>query len=204
MEVKLFNLSKRYRYQWIMKDVNHTFESGVMVGIKGPNGSGKSTLMKMVAGFLSPTSGNVSYFFNGHVITKDKIFAYTSFVAPYTQLIREFTIKEQFDFHFRFKRTAHKEDWNAFLSFFDLKVSQNKRIENYSSGMNQRLQLALALWSDSPLLLFDEPTAYLDETARTWFYDQIQQMTPKRTIIIASNDYRDLEWAHATVDIREL
>ncbi|HMQ06952.1 MAG TPA: ABC transporter ATP-binding protein [Saprospiraceae bacterium] len=204
MEVKLCNISKRYRYQWILKDVNHTFESGLMVGIKGPNGSGKSTLMKMTAGFLSPTSGKVSYLYDEQVITKDKMFAYISFVAPYTQLIREFTIKEQFDFHFRFKRAAHKGDWSAFSSFFDFTISQNKRIENYSSGMNQRLQLALALWSDSPLLLFDEPTAYLDEMARAWFYDQLEKFTPKRTVIIASNDHRDLELAHSSVDVREL
>lgn len=204
MRVTLENVSKRYRYQWVIRNANIAFEPNTITGLQGPNGSGKSTLMKIISGFLSPTSGLVSYFINGQAVNSSEVYKAVSFVAPYTELIREFSLKEQFDFHFSFKKQLISGGYNDFLEFLNLQVEADKIIDSYSSGMNQRLQLALALWSDNPILLLDEPTAYLDDVARKWFYKNLLEKSEGRTIIIASNDKKDFEVTHKMLDITQL
>ncbi len=201
MRIILENVSKRYRYQWVIRNANITFEPNTITGLQGPNGSGKSTLLKIISGFLSPTSGRASYFVNEQAIISSEVYKTVSFVAPYTELIKEFSLKEQFDFHFTFKNQLISRGYNDFVEFLNLKVESDKIIDSYSSGMNQRLQLALALWSDNPLLLLDEPTAYLDDVARDWFYKNLREKSKGRTIIIASNDRKDFEVTHKILDI---
>jgi Cu-processing system ATP-binding protein len=65
-------------------------------------------------------------------------------------------------------------------------------IETYSSGMHQRLQLALSLLSKTSLILYDEPTSFLDNDAKKWFYKLLSKFKKDRTVIIASNDEGDL------------
>lgn len=201
MRITLENVSKRYRYQWVIRNANIAFEPNTITGLQGPNGSGKSTLMKIISGFLSPTSGRVSYFVNEQAVIPSEVYKAVSFAAPYTELIREFSMKEQFDFHFTFKKQLTPGGYKDFVEFLNLQVEADKIIDSYSSGMNQRLQLALALWSDNPVLLLDEPTAYLDEVARDWFYKNLLEKSKGRTIIIASNDKKDFEVTHKILDI---
>ncbi len=193
MQVTIQNLSKRYLYDWIIRNMSHTFESDSITGVNGINGSGKSTLIKMLCGFLSSSEGNISYTLEGNKIERSDVFQYMTLAAPYTDIINEYDVEEMFNFHTKFKKLRENIDTNQFLEIVKLRGNKGKQIQFYSSGMKQRLQLALALLSDSKLLLLDEPTSYLDEENKAWFYDLLFKNKNNRTIIIASNDKEDFE-----------
>ena len=193
MQVTIQNLSKRYLYDWIIRDMSHTFESGSITGINGINGSGKSTLIKILCGFLSSSEGNISYTIADKNIDRSDVYQYMTLAAPYTDIINEYDVEEMFSFHTKFKKLREKIDVKQFLEIVKLKGNKGKQIQFYSSGMKQRLQLALALLTDSKLLLLDEPTSYLDAENKAWYYALLERNSKDRTIIIASNDKEDFK-----------
>lgn len=203
MNVKVDNISKRYAYSWIIKEFTKEFKSGSITGISGPNGSGKSTLMKMLSTYLPATKGNISYTKHqtGQTVKAEEAFKQISFVAPYTDVVREFSLKELFTFHGKFKSWRGGLDYTAFKDILGLPNQKGKEIQYFSSGMNQRVQLALGILSDTSLLLLDEPTSYLDAKTKQWAYDLLGENKSGRTIILASNDPDDFVFNTDFVDI---
>lgn len=200
MEVQAIGVSKRYDYSWILRDWSHTFAAGSRTGIAGRNGSGKSTLIKILSGFLPPSKGIVSHSIAGETIGVDQLYKYSALVAPYTNLIQEFTIREMFAFHKKVRKMHGDLSVEEFIDIVKLPKAK-QQIQYFSSGMNQRLQLALHILSDTPLLLLDEPTSYLDTTAKQWTYDLLAQYTAERTVIISSNDKADFQQVDMVVDL---
>lgn len=193
MQIKVDNISKRFLYDWIIRDFSYDFKSCSITGINGINGSGKSTLIKMLSGFLSPSEGSISYQLNDYRIDRSDVYQHISMAAPYTDVISEYDIYEIFDFHVKFKTMRMDIDADAFADIVKLKGNKGKQTQFYSSGMRQRLQLALCVLTDSDVLLLDEPTSYLDQENRDWFYDLLAHHQSGRTIIIASNDDVDFQ-----------
>ncbi|HLR37710.1 MAG TPA: ATP-binding cassette domain-containing protein, partial [Chitinophagaceae bacterium] len=103
MILSLNNIGKRYNYEWIFRNLSTTLESGNRYAILGPNGAGKSTLLKILSGSLSPSEGKAVFSQDGVEINIDYIYQYVSIVAPYLELIEEYTLKELFHFHHQFK-----------------------------------------------------------------------------------------------------
>ena len=87
MEVKLENIGKRFRREWIFRNINYTISSKEKLAVLGPNGSGKSTLMKVLSSHLSPSKGKISYFNNGKKVGLDDVYRSVSFAAPYIDLV---------------------------------------------------------------------------------------------------------------------
>ena len=183
----LDRLGKRFRYEWIYKDLSTTIGAGERIALLGPNGSGKSTLMKTLSGQLSPSKGKLRHTVNGADIPIDGIYRHLSYAAPYIELIEEFTLREAIDFHRKFKPLINDLDTAAVIELLGFERSRNKEIRNFSSGMKQRLKLALACCTASELLLLDEPTTNLDEQGVRWYRDLIERFGGFRTIIVASN-----------------
>ena len=198
MFIKLENVGKRYRYEWIFKNVNQGFESGKAYAILGPNGVGKSTLMKILSGYLSPSKGTVSFSENelNSPLDPDDVFRNISYAAPYIDLIEELTLKEAIKFHQRFKPFCEGVTAETIFDLLDFKKAKNKEIRFFSSGMKQRLKLVLAFCSETPILLLDEPTTNLDAQGVDWYLNLVEQFAKDRLIIVASNiehDYRFCE-----------
>lgn len=200
-EIAASNISKRYGYQWIIKDFNHNFLSGDVSGLAGSNGSGKSTLIKILSGFLTPTSGKLDFRVNNNSCSKERWYQYISLAAPYTDLINEYSLEENFAFHARFKPMFDKIDFKTFESKIQLKGHSKKTLQHFSSGMKQKIQLALALMSETPILLLDEPTSFLDNNAKKWFSDLLSEYSRDRLVIIASNDNFDLDLCKQVVSL---
>jgi len=194
MKITLSNLSKRYLYDWIIRDMNYVFEPDSVTGINGINGSGKSTLIKLISGYLSPSEGKISYSLEGKNIDRTDVYKQLSLAAPYSDLIQEYDAREMFLFHTRFKKMRREFDAKEFLKMVNLDGNLGKQIQYYSSGMKQRLQLAIALNTESKILLLDEPTSYLDQENKEWFYDLLKNELSNRTVIIASNDMDDFRF----------
>lgn len=102
--IQASNLSKRYGFQWIIRDQSFELTSKDVHGIAGANGSGKSTMMKILSGYLSQSQGTIKYSINGNTIPVSRIYQYLSLAAPYTDLINEFTLDEMLQFHSKFKK----------------------------------------------------------------------------------------------------
>jgi len=200
MHIELNKISKRYGYQWILRDLDLTISSGSILGVNGLNGSGKSTLIKIISGFLSPSDGKINYTLSGRSISVADVYKSVSWVAPYLSLTENYTIEEMYKLQSTFK-TMKTNSYNEFVDIIELGGHQNKYIKDFSSGMQQRLQLGLSILSDTPLLLLDEPTSYLDAQSINWYHDLLQKHLANRTVIIASNDEGDLIECESSVDV---
>ncbi|MEM9917273.1 MAG: ABC transporter ATP-binding protein [Bacteroidota bacterium] len=187
MEITLSKVSKRYKFEWIFKSIDYSFQAGRSYAILGPNGSGKSTLLKILSGHLTPSKGDIKFRHQQSELAPDLVYRQVSYAAPYIDLIEEFSLKEALVFHQKFKPFAEGLSPAALIELMNLKKARNKEIRFFSSGMKQRLKLALAICSDSPLLLLDEPTTNLDEQGMQWYLDLIQQFRADRLLIVASN-----------------
>ena len=201
--IQLDTIGKRFRYEWIFRNISTTFEQGRRYAILGPNGVGKSTLMKILSGHLTPSSGKMTVQINDKTLDADDIYRYVNYAAPYIELIEEFTLTEAIDFHIKFHPLSNSLTINDLIALLGFQKSRDKEIRYFSSGMRQRLKLALSICSNSPILLLDEPTTNLDVQGVAWYRGLMQQYTEgsNRLVIIASNAEHDYDFCDATLNI---
>lgn len=187
MTIRVNQLTKRYNYQIIFKNIDYTFEECKQYAVLGPNGSGKSTLLKVLSGFLTPSKGSVNYHHQNTQIENSEIYNQINYAAPYIQLIEDFTLDELLEFHFTFRKLLPSINLEEFKNILQLKKVKGKYLNEYSSGMKQRVKLALAILTDSSLVLLDEPLTNLDDAGTEWYNYLIEQYLGSRLIIVASN-----------------
>ena len=187
MQINLSNLGKRYNYEWIFRNLTYTLESGSSYAILGHNGSGKSTLLTVIAGHNLHSEGEISYSTGNRAIAPDELYRHLSLTAPYLELVEEFTLLEMLTFHTRFKQLRHGLSHLDLIDRMGLQKSKNKFVKDFSSGMKQRLKLGLAIYSDTSLLLLDEPTTNLDQEGVAWYQEHVGQNKEGRLIIVGSN-----------------
>ncbi|PHN08321.1 ABC transporter ATP-binding protein [Flavilitoribacter nigricans] len=187
MKIELEKVAKRYRREWILRKVDLTIEAGKRYAIEGPNGSGKSTLLRILSGHLTPSKGKIRHLVDGQVIDPDQVYRHLSYAAPYIELIEELTLAEALRFHRRFKEFLPGLDDEVILELLSLPGNSSKLVRHFSSGMKQRLKLALALCSDTSFLLLDEPTTNLDQQGIDWYLQLVERFAGDRTVVVASN-----------------
>jgi ABC-type multidrug transport system ATPase subunit len=138
-----------------------------------------------------PSEGVVSYIINGKEIPADSMHKYVAFCGPYTDLIEDFTLVELIAFQAKFKAFLPDVNSKLILERLNLRRFENKLIKTYSSGMKQRVRLALSVLADTPLLLLDEPTSNLDPQGKEWYANLVNDFANYRTIIVASNYFKE-------------
>lgn len=202
MKISLEHVSKRFQQHWIFKDINYTFSGPGAYALLGANGSGKSTLLRLVAGIQNTSRGKLLYEYNGSVLQQKELFRYLSFSAPGMELVEELTLKEFFNFHFAFKKPLPGLTTGSIISLIGLEAAAGKPIADYSSGMKQRVKLAQAIFSDTPLLLLDEPCTNLDQAGVEQYAAWMEQYSKNRLVIVASNDVREYYFCpqHITIE----
>ncbi|MBL0048479.1 MAG: ABC transporter ATP-binding protein [Bacteroidetes bacterium] len=187
MKITLSEVGKRYNRDWIFKNVTYTFQAGEAYVILGSNGSGKSTLLQLIAGNQVQSTGLIEYQLNDKTLPVEKIFPYISFASPYLELIEEYSLTEILQFHAQFKPFFKSLSIPAIIELTGLVKSKDKELKYFSSGMKQRVRLALAILSDTPILFLDEPTSNLDKKGIDWYNELIQKFTSERIVIVCSN-----------------
>lgn len=203
MKVELNQVGKRFRRDWVLRGVNLLIEPASRIAITGPNGSGKSTLLKMICGHLTPSKGKVDFSVDGRKIALDQVYTQLAYAAPYIELIEEFNLQEAIDFHCKFKPFQQNLSTKDIIALLGFERSRTNEVRNFSSGMKQRLKLVLAICSQAPLLLLDEPTTNLDAQGTAWYADLIAQFGGQRSIVVASNVEADYAFCEENVDIRD-
>lgn len=187
MEVILTSISKSFGRETVVDGLSCTLASGSRTAILGPNGSGKSTLLQLIAGALVPSSGSIQHQRNGARVPADEVYRQVSIASPYLGLYEDLSLRQVIRFHAGFKplRTGITPEGLSSIAYLD--HAHDKPVQHFSSGMKQRLKLALAILTDAPLLLLDEPVSNLDAEATEWFRALMREHIDGRTLVVASN-----------------
>jgi len=225
MNITLSNTGKRYNREWIFRHCSYLFNSGKNYAITGPNGSGKSTLLQVIAGATLHNEGMIEYSRDTGYLTLDKeaesintqrpassikhqlsdthSYQYISIAAPYLELIEEMTAKEMLDFHSKFKPLMQSLSIEDMLKIVGLEKAVNKQLRYFSSGMKQRLKLAQAFFSNTPILLLDEPTTNLDADGVALYLSLVSNYTKDKLVIVSSNVKEEYGFCEEVIKIAD-
>ncbi|MGC3944847.1 MAG: ATP-binding cassette domain-containing protein [Chryseolinea sp.] len=201
IRIELNGVGKRFNREWIFRNLTETFHPGQVYAVTGPNGAGKSTLLSVLWGQTPPSVGTVSYLGEKRTIPDDEAFQHISIAAPYMDLIEELTLEEHLRFHFSMKRARDGMTADLMLSRMYLEHARDKHISNFSSGMKQRVKLALAFFTEADILFLDEPGTNLDRQAFEWYLSQLDQVPIGCTVFIASNQEAEYPLNAQKIDI---
>ncbi len=199
--VRLSNVGKRFNREWIFRHCNYTFTPGKSYAITGPNGSGKSTLLQVIAGATLHNEGTIEYKDGQRTTNNEQHYRNISIAAPYLELIEEMTAKEMLAFHSKFKPLIQSLSIEEMLKIVGLENAINKQLRYFSSGMKQRLKLAQAFFSNTPVLLLDEPTTNLDADGIELYLSLIANYTKDKLVIVSSNVKEEYGFCEEVIEI---
>ena len=195
--VKVFNLSLKQKIAnkftkknlVAVNDISFSLKPGVIYGLLGPNGAGKTTTLRMIASLIKPTKGEV--FFNDEDIYKD-IYAYRGkigFLTSELKLDGFFTPFDTFTYMSKLYGMNDEEinlRRNMLFNSFGITPFKDKQIKDLSTGMKQKVSLAISLCHDPEVIIFDEPTNGLDVVAAKDVEDFLRDMKKDNKIILVS------------------
>jgi ABC-2 type transport system ATP-binding protein len=171
-----------------------TFEigRGEVFGLLGPNGAGKTTLLRLLMGYLRPTSGKASI--DGHCCWSDarRVHQQVSYLPGETRLFRQMDGREVLSFFGGLRPKGTLERSLRLAERLDLELSRG--VAMMSTGMRQKLALAVALAPETPLVILDEPTSNLDPTVRNEVAQMVREAKKSgRTVLFSSHVLSEVE-----------
>lgn len=196
MELYINHISKQFSDKTAVSDITLKVGTGIW-GLLGANGAGKTTLMRIIAGIMKPTSGQIEY--DGVLIDTLKesyrdIFGY---LPQEFGFYPEFTVKDYLEYMSALKGlTSHdtKTKINELLETLSLANVRNKKIVKLSGGMKRRVGIAQALLNDPKVLILDEPTSGLDPGERIRFRNLLSEFAHNRIVLISTHIVSDIEY----------
>jgi ABC-type multidrug transport system ATPase subunit len=196
MTISLSDAGKRFNRDWIFRHLNYTFEAGNSYAIIGPNGSGKSTLLLALSGSMMLNEGNIQYSIFNTPCSNEEVYRHVSIAAPYLEVVEEMTLKEFLEFQHGFKPFLKGITADSIIATLGLEKAINKQIRYYSSGMKQRVKLAQCIFSDTAIVLLDEPCTNLDAEGIVLYHRLINDYCKDRLVVVSSND--EVEYRFST------
>ncbi|MDL2218282.1 ABC transporter ATP-binding protein [Christensenellaceae bacterium OttesenSCG-928-M15] len=195
MELCIDRITKQYGEKNAVDRFSLTMRKGVY-GLLGPNGAGKTTLMRMLAGVLSPTSGEIAL---GGVGIRKLDESYRDLLGYLPQdfgYYRDFTANDFLLYLSALKgieKRRAKQKSAELLEAVGLSGEGRSKVKTFSGGMRQRLGIAQALLNDPEILILDEPTAGLDPQERIRFRNLISDMSKNRIVLLCTHIVSDLD-----------
>lgn len=191
--LRLVHLSKSFGANVAVDDLTLEIRTGEVFGLLGPNGAGKTTAINMAVGLFQPDQGSVEVVGHGSPMlpeVRKKIGVAPQALALYDELSAE----ENLAFFGRIHGMSGSDlkkrvDWS--LQFVDLDDRRRDRVSTFSGGMKRRLNLAVAVVHDPPLLLLDEPTVGVDPQSRNSIFDRIQSLRQGGCTIVYTTHYME-------------
>ncbi|HZY33955.1 MAG TPA: ABC transporter ATP-binding protein [Rhodanobacter sp.] len=183
-------LTRRYGSLTAVDALSIRAEPGQVLGLLGPNGAGKSTAMRMIAGFLAPTSGSARVC--GHDVVREPMKAKRAlgYLPEGAPSYGEMTVREFLTFIIRVRGLAHEVGLRRFddvVARLQLEEVLEQCIDTLSKGLRRRVGLAQAILHDPPVLMLDEPTDGLDPNQKHAVRQLIDSMARERTILISTH-----------------
>ncbi len=188
--IEVNNLTKYYGDKLGVEGISFSIEKGEIVGLLGPNGAGKSTIMKMINGYMPPSSGSITV--NGHDVVKEpaKASADIGFLPEIPPLYTEMAVVEFLIFLAKIRgipKNQRSEHIDEVMGLANIDHVKDRLIKNLSKGYRQRVGLAQALVGFPEILILDEPTVGLDPKQIAEVRDLIKKLSERHTIILSSH-----------------
>lgn len=188
-DIELDSIGKKFNKRWLFKDLTFSLGQQKKLALIGTNGSGKSTLLRILAAQTTPSAGKIRYHVNGNSLPVAEAYKHISWMGPYLEVFPELNLEELFTLHFRFKSPLLSQE--KIMDLLNLSDEKNKMLRYYSSGMLQRAKVGLALFTDSQVLMLDEPTSNMDKRNADLILGLIDEYLGDRIYILASNMERE-------------
>ena len=188
--IEIKNLTKRFAQHTAVDDLSFSVQAGEVLGFLGPNGAGKSTTMKMLTGFLAPTSGTASIL--GFDIQKDTLKAQRQigYLPEGAPCYGDMTVRSFLEFIAEirgFKGAEKRERVAKAVAQVELEAVLEQSIETLSKGFKRRVGLAQAILHDPKVLILDEPTDGLDPNQKHQVRKLIQSLAYDKIVIISTH-----------------
>ena len=185
--LELQNLKKYFATQKAVDDISFTINQGSIFGMLGPNGAGKTTLLRMITGIFYPDSGQV--IFNGKKFDPLSDFRNIGYMPEERGLYKKMKIGEQAVYLARLKGLSHAEATQKAKEWFvkfEMQSWWNKKVEDLSKGMSQKLQFVTTVLHEPKLIILDEPFSGLDPVNANLIKDEIFKLAKNGSTIIFS------------------
>lgn len=198
--IRIQNLTKQYGPTLAVDGLNIDIPRGEILGLLGPNGAGKSTTLRMITGYLQPTSGTVSV--NDYDVTENprEVKGLMGYLPESAPLYSEMMVFDYLDYIADIRgisKTRKMSRLKEVAELCDIREVMHKSISTLSKGYRQRVGLALALMEDPPVLILDEPTSGLDPNQIAEIRTIIREIGKEKTILFSTHI---LSEAEATCD----
>ena len=191
--VKVENVTKYFKQEKVLDDVNMNLETGHIYGIVGKNGAGKTVLFKIIAGFIKPSSGKVTV--AGKIIGVDRDFPDSlGLIIETPEFLSQYNAYQNLLYLANINNKISKEDVKESIRMVGLDPGSNKKVGKFSLGMRQRLGIAQAIMENPNLIILDEPMNGLDKKG----IEDVKELLLKlkgdgKTILMASHYAEDME-----------
>lgn len=190
MEIKLENVSKRFKNENVLKGISYSFESGKIYSIVGRNGSGKSVLLKIIAGLYLQDKGKV-LFDNKNYNMINEIPDNLGIVIEQPSFINDLTGLENLKLLASIRNVATERDIVESLEIVNLKDDMNKKYSKYSLGMRQKLSIAQAIMEHQKVILLDEPFNGIDRQSVVAIKEYLKRVKNEDKLIIITTHIMD-------------
>ncbi|WP_027400526.1 ABC transporter ATP-binding protein [Anaerovorax odorimutans] len=202
-KVILKNVYKEIKGVTVLRDINFTLKKRMIYGLFGHNGSGKTMLLRMIAGLIKPTSGEV--YIDGKKLHTDMDFPESIGVIIETpDFWSNYTGKEVLKTLAEIKKIINDNDIDKALQRVGLDPKDKRVIKKYSLGMKQRLGIAQAIMESPDILLLDEPTNALDKSGIELARKIIREERDRGAlVVIASHNVADLEECQIKIELSD-
>ncbi len=197
--IKIKNVTKTFKNQKVLSDINLNLQKGRIYGIKGRNGSGKTMLLRVISGLVIPSSGEV--YVNDKNITKNNTLPENIGALIETPgFINYYSGFKNLKILASIKNKINDEKIHTTLKLLGIDDVCNKKVRTYSLGMRQRLGIAQALMEDPEILLLDEPTNALDKEGIMTLHSILKNLKESGvTIVLSSHNKEDIDLLCDTV-----
>ncbi len=187
------NLTKHFGPIRAVDDISFKVERGEVFGFLGPNGAGKSTTMKMITGFITPTSGTVTVL--GHDVQEEpmKVKERTGYLPESAALYPDMTVISFLNFIREVRGLDGKAALDRVIGLCHLDSVLEQKIETLSKGYKRRVALAQAIMHDPEVLIMDEPTDGLDPNQKEEVRNLIREMSRNKIIILSTHILEEVD-----------
>lgn len=190
MIVKVKNVSKSFKKNMILQDIDLELKPNKIYGLIGRNGSGKTVLLKTICGIIEPDRGSI-LFDDEEYLKKYGVPKSTRALIESPDMINDLTGFENLKLIASIQKKLSDEEIYDVLSLVGLKGEENKKYKEYSLGMKQKLGIAQVIMEDADLLIFDEPFNGLDDASTKAMRELMKKLKKKNKIIIIATHIRE-------------
>jgi len=190
MKIEVTNFTKSIGKMNVLENINISLESGHIYGVVGRNGSGKTMFLRMIAGLILPTSGEVSV--DGQILGKDISFPeQLGILLEEPNFLSFLTGYENLRMLAKIRKITSDEQIQSFMNLFNLDWKRDKKFRNYSLGMKQKLGIIQAVMENPQIVILDEPFNALDESAAETLRKMLKNLKDEQKLIVMTSQHKE-------------